>query len=445
MLAIELSTLLVLAGSSFITAAFAVGGLIWVSGRESMVAVPTGSNFAPGKIGDLFPRNENQRPSVQLADQAELEMLRNALAHTPTLIWQRGADGTLKWANAAYITLVKEIDPDAARAWPLPDIFSDFLPHDSKGTPAHRRASLQTPSNKRLWFEIDAHEIGDSLVCSATPIDAAIAAEEKMRSFMQTLTRTFAHLRTGLAIFDRDRRLIIFNPALMDLTELGGEWLSSRPSLTSFFDQLRAKNVLPEPKDYKSWRDRLAHIEEEAAEGQFDEMWSLPDGQVFRVCARPHPDGGLAFMIEDISDEMALTRRFRAELELGQSVINAMDEAVVVFSPTGTQLMANRAYTDMWGLEEDGVETDVAAPSILDANKLWTMHSLPAPLWGEIREFVGSTAQRSEWSDRGTLLDGTLLRARVVPLTGGATLVAFAHDDPTPVFSPKHLIESRVS
>ena len=149
--------------------------------------------------------------------------------------------------------------------------------------------------------------------------------------------------------------------------------------------------MLPEPKDYKSWRDRLAHIEEEAAEGQFDEMWSLPDGQVFRVCARPHPDGGLAFMIEDISDEMALTRRFRAELELGQSVINAMDEAVVVFSPTGTQLMANRAYTDMWGLEEDGAETDVAAPSILDANKLWTMHSLPAPLWGEIREFVGST------------------------------------------------------
>ena len=372
-------------------------------------------------------------------------MLRYALAHTPTLIWQRGADGTLKWANAAYITLVKEIDPDAARAWPLPDIFSDFLPHDSKGTPAHRRASLQTPSNKRLWFEIDADEIGDSLVCSATPIDATIAAEEKMRSFMQTLTRTFAHLRTGLAIFDRDRRLIIFNPALMDLTELGGEWLSSRPSLTSFFDQLRAKNVLPEPKDYKSWRDRLAHIEEEAAEGQFDEMWSLPDGQVFRVCARPHPDGGLAFMIEDISDEMALTRRFRAALELGQSVINAMDEAVVVFSPTGTQLMANRAYTDMWGLEEDGVETDGAAPSILDANKLWTMHSLPAPLWGEIREFVGSTAQRSEWSDRGTLLDGTLLRARVVPLTGGATLVAFAHDDPTPVFSPKHLIESRVS
>ena len=54
MLAIKLSTLLVLAGSSFITAAFAVGGLIWVSGRESMVAVPTGSNFAPGKIGIFF-------------------------------------------------------------------------------------------------------------------------------------------------------------------------------------------------------------------------------------------------------------------------------------------------------------------------------------------------------------------------------------------------------
>lgn len=445
MLAIELPTLLMLAGSSFVTAAFAVGGLIWVSGRENLVAVQTGPSFASRTIGDPVMPSEIHSPSVQMADRRELEMLRDALAHTPTLIWQRDTDGALIWANAAYISLVKRIDPNAARAWPLPDIFSDFLPREPQGSPAHRRASLQTSCNKRLWFEIDAGEIGGSLICSATPIDATVAAEEKMRRFMQTLTRTFAHLPTGLAIFDRDRRLIIFNPALMDLTELGGEWLASRPSFTSFFDQLRTKNILPEPKDYKSWRDRLAHIEDEAAEGQFDEMWSLPDGQVFRVCARPHPDGGLAFMIEDISDEMALTRRFRAELELGQSVINAMDEAVVVFSPTGTQLMANYAYTEMWGLEEDGTEADVVAPSILDANKLWVIHSLPAPLWGEIREFVGSTAQRSEWSDRGTLVDGTLLRARVVPLTGGATLVAFAHDDPTPVFSPKHLIESRVS
>ena len=445
MLAIELPTLLMLAGSSFLTAGVAVGGLLWVSGRESFIPLQTGSNFLSGTIGTSGPLAETSPPTLELADQKELAMLRNALAHTPTLIWQRDGDGTLTWANAAYISLVEEIAPDAARTWPLPDLFSDFLPNEQQGSPTHRRASLKTPSSKRLWFEIDAGEIDDSLVCSATPIDGTIAAEEKTRSFMQTLTRTFAQLRTGLAIFDRDRRLIIFNPAMMDLTELSAEWLSSRPSLTSFFDQLRAKNVLPEPKDYKSWRDRLAHIEEEAAEGQFDEIWSLPDGQVYRVCARPHPDGGLAFMIEDISDEMALTRRFRAELELGQSVINAMDEAVVVFSPTGTQLMANLAYTQLWGLEEDETEADVIAPSVLDANKLWVMHSLPAPLWGEIREFVGSTAQRSEWSDRGTLLDGTLIRARVVPLSGGATLVAFAQDEPTPVFTPKHLLESRVS
>jgi PAS domain-containing protein len=286
---------------------------------------------------------------------------------------------------------------------------------------------------------------GASALCSATPIDATIIAEEKTRRFMQTLTQTFAHIRTGLAIFDRDRRLTMFNPALMDLTGLEAEWLALRPTLNSFFDQLRNRNTLPEPKDYKSWRDRLDWIEEEANNGQFAEVWSLPDGQVFRVCARPHPDGGLAILIEDISDEMALTRRFRAELELSQSVINAMDEAVVVFSPAGTQLMANEAYATLWDVDEAGPDAPITAPTILDANKLWQTRAKPAPLWGEIREFVSALTQRAEWSDTGHLVDGVGLACRVVPLTGGATLVSFTEAEPIAVFAPRHRTEARAN
>jgi hypothetical protein len=45
-------------------------------------------------------------------------------------------------------------------------------------------------------------------------------------------------------------------------------------------------------------------LEEEAASGLFEETWSLPGGQTYRVIGRPHPNGALAFMFEDISGLM---------------------------------------------------------------------------------------------------------------------------------------------
>jgi hypothetical protein len=55
---------------------------------------------------------------------------------------------------------------------------------------------------------------------------------------------------------------------------------------------------------------------ETAANGAaFEETWALPDGRTFRVSAAPHPDGALAFLIEDVTSDTHLKRSFRAELD----------------------------------------------------------------------------------------------------------------------------------
>jgi len=51
------------------------------------------------------------------------------------------------------------------------------------------------------------------------------------RNFVQTLTKTFAQLSIGLAIFNRERQLVLFNPALIDLTALPADFLTGRPHL----------------------------------------------------------------------------------------------------------------------------------------------------------------------------------------------------------------------
>ena len=68
------------------------------------------------------------------------------------------------------------------------------------------------------WYEISATGSDGGMVFYALPADRLAPAEATLRDFMQTLTKTFAQLPIGLAIFDSSRILQLFNPALLDLT-----------------------------------------------------------------------------------------------------------------------------------------------------------------------------------------------------------------------------------
>jgi hypothetical protein len=62
-------------------------------------------------------------------------------------------------------------------------------------------------------------------------ITEIVRAQQAQKNFVQTLTKTFATLAIGLAIFDRNRQLMLFNPALIDLPALPADFLSARPNL----------------------------------------------------------------------------------------------------------------------------------------------------------------------------------------------------------------------
>ena len=66
---------------------------------------------------------------------------------------------------------------------------------------------------------------------------------------IQILTRTFASLPTGLALFDTERRLQVFNPALVDLTGAGPVVPSSAPWFRAgSFHLARIAHVCPNPR-----------------------------------------------------------------------------------------------------------------------------------------------------------------------------------------------------
>lgn len=361
-------------------------------------------------------------PLTRRAIRDELEQMRQISAKAPLPIWRESIAGDVIWANATYLDLATaRLDEGEDLTWPLPKLFSPTDPANAKPNTRHMLTGPE--AEEKHWFELYKFDDANSRQFYALPVDKAVKDEEALRAFMQTLMKTFAHLSTGLAIFDHDRKLVLFNPALLDLTNLPPDVLIKRPTITTFFDALRDGSMIPEPRDYKTWRNQITDIEEAAASGLYEEIWSLPNGQTYRVTGRPHPNGALALSFEDISNEMSQTRRYRADLELGQAVIDAVDAAIAVFSPTGLLVMSNAAYAELWG--HDPAASLGAEGGIAKICDHWRAATAPSSIWDKVEDFTAAMGPREAWQDNARMSDGRQLDCLFSPLAGGATMATF--------------------
>ncbi|MDX8350548.1 PAS-domain containing protein [Cognatiyoonia sp. IB215446] len=365
---------------------------------------------------------------------SELALLRNMTDQTPQLIWQEDQDGRLIWANQAYLSFADRLTDREEKGekanWPKTSIFPDL--HQCLGNAGSSRRRLSVSIEKsgaEHWFDIDSIPRDDGFLHFGTDANAAVRADQERRNFVQTLGKTFAHLNIGLAIFDKRRELAMFNPALLDLTGLSASFLSGRPSVDMVLDRLRETRILPEPKNYKSWREQFSAVEAGAKDGTYCEVWNLPDGQAYRVTGRPHPDGAFAFLIEDITAEVSLTRRFRSDIETGQAVLDTLQDAIAVFSSSGTLVISNAAYAELWerdlsfGFDQRDLHAEM---------QTWRNRTTPTRMWAELQAFTHMTSDRKLWTDSAILDDGRQITCHANPISGGMTMIRFTFDGAKP-------------
>ncbi|MEE3099287.1 MAG: PAS-domain containing protein, partial [Pseudomonadota bacterium] len=293
-----------------------------------------------------------------------------------------------------------------------------------------RAAVFDAHSGERRWFEISSRAGGEGedlrFAVDAAP---AVHAEGALRRFVETLTETFAHIRIGLAIFDRERRLGLFNPAFAELMRLDPAWLAARPDLPAVLAQLRESRRLPDHEDFGQWRRGILGLfgegEGDALRGprpERTEIWHLPGEEQIRMVARPHPQGAVAFLFEDVTETARLERRFLTETETRRAVMDRLEEGVVAFGPDGVARFANPAFAAMWGFRP-GADGD--GLRLADALARFRARSAGREVWDRLAGFFAAAGARSAWSDEVALTDGRRLRARVAALPDGSVLVAF--------------------
>lgn len=390
-------------------------------GRYFEIAGAPVAGLVQVKISDVTQSHLAKQASDKalVLAQNDLKTLTTVLDEIPALAWINSEDGTLIWSNNAYANATMPVENEGDFAQ------SPFVKEDLERLSAGKtqRIAAQNEMGQKSWYTLSKKYLdGGALLYIANDATKAVEAEQTLHRFICTLTETFAHIPIGLSVFDADRSLSMFNPALSEQLNIDPTWLAARPDLTTFLERLREQRKMPEARDFIAWREKVSAIEKASISGTFSEDWDLPGGQTLRVTGRPHPQGAVALLFEDVSSAKTLERKYSTEIELSQTILDTLSEAVAVFDTAGKLVFSNRSFETVWGFEPSALGNQPTIREIRDAME--TRCATPQ-LFEKVYDFVAGTGTRANWRAQFETQDGKMLMGQFVPLPDGSSLIAF--------------------
>lgn len=340
--------------------------------------------------------------------------------------WARDGAGHLIWANPAYAKAVDAADPGRAvtDGIELLDTTARTAIAQSRadGPMFQRRLSVVVSGARRVFDVVDVATPSGSAGI-ATDVSELEKVQVELRRTIQSHSRTLDQLATAVAIFGADKRLRFYNAAYRSLFGLDTGFLETGPDDGAVLDQLRMLRKLPEQADYRTWkRDMLASYQ--AMEAR-ESWWHLPTGETLRVIANPHPQGGITYVYENVTEQIELESRYNTLTRVQGETLDHLSEGVAVFGSDGRLRLSNPAFGTLWKLPDDFV---TGRPHINDVvSQCLALHG-DREAWDNVRLAVtGLADKRTRHTGRLDRRDGAVIDFTTVPLPDGATLITFVN------------------
>lgn len=341
-------------------------------------------------------------------------------------VWQRDAEGRLVWVNQAYSEAVEASSPTQAID-ETREILGTVSRERIRATstpesPFHEKVSTVVRGNRTFFDVVDARSPSGS-GGMAIDISQAEALREELARTLKSHADTLDHLATPVAIFDGDRRLQFYNQAFAQLWQLDTPFLEARPDNSEFLDRLRAAKKLPEQLNWKNWKENALSVYR-SFETQTD-LWHLPNGQILRVIASAHPQGGATWVFENLTDQVDLETRYNTLVRVQGETIDHLSEGVAVFGPDGRIQFSNPAFRALWGI----TEAEAAPGTHIRSIEAACAPSYDKPDgWKAFSKMITSFDDERP-SSQGTLelYSGLVLDFAVTPLPNAQTMLTFVN------------------
>ncbi len=355
----------------------------------------------------------------------------------PFPIWGRSADLKIVLCNRAYAEAMDLAVADILREQ------HELVPSTAKAggrglaEKAMAKNEKQTArehvvvGGQRRYMEITEIPVPKELQEAGFPaavlgFAADVTTEEEQKTELNRhLTahhEVMEHLGTAISIYGPDTRLEFYNRAYQRLWEADEPFLDNKPTFIEILEDLRARRRLPEQQDFLKYKkDRLA-LFTSLLEPREDVMY-LPDGTSLRILVVPHPMGGLMFVHENVTDQLALETDYNTLVAVQRETIDNLSEGIAVFGPDGNLRLSNASLAKLWGMPKEFLDShphigdwlDQAKP-LLEAGEEWASYKA---------ERVAYALDRSPRTGRMERTDDAIVEFRTVPLPDGSVLNSF--------------------
>ena len=361
------------------------------------------------------------RDSFAEAESA-LDGLRRAVEGADMPAWTRDATGRIVWCNAAYAHAVDAPDAEAAIATGG-EMFDPAARREAtaalkEGGAWRRRASAVVGGERRTF---DAIETRTQAGSSGVAHDASeiVALKAEMERNEDDYSRMIDRLSTAVAIFDKSKRLTLYNAAYAQIWSLEPAFLDQRPSDGEILDRLRAKRQLPEQVDFRAWKTQ--QLSAYQAIEPSESVWHLPDGRALRVVMSPNPKGGVTYLYDDATQSYALASQVTALTHVQGETLDALKEGVATFGADGRMKLFNPAFAELWRFDSAILSERPHVDEIARACK--PLCSAP-DLFDELKAaIVDLPEHRKSRTARIERTDGRIFDCAALPLPDGATLM----------------------
>lgn len=281
----------------------------------------------------------------------------------------------------------------------------------------------------RLEFadlSIKHKELEEQVGALRSLLDAEASKSERSgadsKTGIETNFRNFDRLATAFAVFDASQRLAHFNQAYVDLWQLDAEWLNTHPRDSEILDRLRQARLLQERADYQDWKRNW--LEPYGTDTQVEDTWHLADGRTLHVIADADGEGGVTYLYENVTEQIALESRYNALIQVQRETLDTLREGVAVFASDGRLKLYNSAFATLWNLTPAKLD---AKPHVEDViNWCRDLYDVTEE-WERTKTAVTAiVAERRPYESQFDRLDGSILACAALPLPDGGTLLTYS-------------------
>ncbi|MEL6287414.1 MAG: ATP-binding protein [Pseudomonadota bacterium] len=364
--------------------------------------------------------------------QRQYEMLAVDTTHTravldtlPMPVWFVDADGRITWANATYVDAV-----DASALAEVVDGQLELLERrDRQEVRARLKAAGETVrarvymivGGERRAFDLVAVPLEGTTALFASDVAALEAAQGELTRQSAANEGTLDRVSTAVAIFGADQRLAFFNEAYAKLWGLDPAFLKETPLDSEVLDHLRQAGLLPDTGNFRSWRSRLLDVYR--TRQPMEDWWHLADGRSIHLRAEPRPDGGVAYLFDDVTERLALERGLNELINVQRETLDNLAEGVAVFAPDGRLRLFNPSFASIWRLADTDLARNPHIEAVIarcrelspDVATWQSIHSAVATI-SDVREPINGQMRRS---------DESIIAWTCIPLPDSATLLTF--------------------